>query len=55
VIRVKQGKAEWVDIRTGMNTGDRIEIFGNLSENDTLLQKATDEIKPGTSQAIKKN
>jgi len=55
VIRIKQGKTEWVDIRTGMNTADRIEIFGNLSEKDTLLQKATDEIKPGTSLAIKKS
>ena len=55
VIRIKQGKTEWVDIRTGMNTADRIEIFGNLSEKDTLLQKATDEIKSGTSLAIKKS
>ena len=53
-IRLKDGKAEWVDIRNGMNTGDKIEIFGNLAEGDTLLVKATDEIKPGTKLIPKK-
>ena len=53
-IRLKDGKTEWVDVRPGMNTGDKIEIFGNLSEGDTLLVKATDEIKPGTKLIPKK-
>lgn len=48
VIRLKNGKAEWIDVRNGMNTGDFIEIFGNLNVGDTLLFKATDEIKEGT-------
>lgn len=48
VIRLKDRKAEWVDVRTGINMGDRIEIFGNLAEGDTLLLRATDEIKGGT-------
>lgn len=48
VIRLKDGKTEWIDIRNGMNTGDKIEIFGNLNKGDTLLIKATDEIKEGT-------
>lgn len=48
VIRLKDGKTEWIDVRNGMNTGDKIEIFGNLNEGDTLLMKATDEIKEGT-------
>lgn len=48
VIRLKDGKTEWIDVRNGMNTGDKIEIFGSLNEGDTLLMKATDEIKEGT-------
>ena len=28
VIRVKDGKAEWVDVRQGMSTEKGIEIFG---------------------------
>lgn len=49
VIRLKDGKSEWVDVRSGINMGDKIEIFGNLEEGDTLLVRATDEIKTGTS------
>lgn len=47
VIRVQDGKAEWVDVRNGISLGDKIEIFGNLQEGDILLMRATDEIKPG--------
>jgi membrane fusion protein, multidrug efflux system len=49
VIKVKDGKAEWVDVRQGMSTERGIEIFGNLSNGDTLVVRATDERKPGTT------
>ncbi|MDR3711442.1 MAG: efflux RND transporter periplasmic adaptor subunit [Puia sp.] len=48
VIRVRDGKAQWVDIRQGMTTDAGIEVFGDLKTGDTLLMKATDERKPGT-------
>lgn len=48
VIRVHDGKAQWVDVRQGMTADDGIEIFGELHTGDTLLVKATDERKPGT-------
>lgn len=48
VIRLKEGKAEWIDVRSGINLRDKIEIFGNLAEGDTLLARATDEIRSGT-------
>jgi membrane fusion protein (multidrug efflux system) len=48
VIKVKEGKAQWVDIRQGMTTDAGVEVFGNLASGDTLLVKATDERKPGT-------
>jgi RND family efflux transporter MFP subunit len=47
VIRVNDGKAEWVDVRNGISVGDKAEIFGDLREGDILLSRATDEIKPG--------
>lgn len=49
VIRVKDGKAEWINIRQGINNDSGVEIFGDLEKGDTLLVKATDERKPGTS------
>lgn len=48
VIRVKNGKTEYVDIRQGMTTDAGIEVFGDLGIGDTLVTKATDERKPGT-------
>jgi RND family efflux transporter MFP subunit len=48
VIRVKNGKTEYVDIRQGMTTDAGIEVFGDLAIGDTLVTKATDERKPGT-------
>ena len=47
-IRVKDGKAEYVDVRQGMTTDAGVEVFGNLKTGDTLVTKATDERKPGT-------
>jgi membrane fusion protein, multidrug efflux system len=48
VIKVKNGKVQWVDVRQGMTTDAGIEVFGDLATGDTLVTKATDERKPGT-------
>lgn len=55
VIRVKEGKAAWVDVRQGMSTDKGIEVFGDLHNNDTLVVRATDERKPGSTAFWKKN
>ena len=49
VIRVKEGKTQWIDVRQGMTTDKGVEVFGDLQPGDTLLGKATDERKPGTT------
>ncbi|MBS1660611.1 MAG: efflux RND transporter periplasmic adaptor subunit [Bacteroidetes bacterium] len=49
VIRVHNGVTQWVDVRQGMTTDAGIEVFGELHPGDTLLTKASDEHKPGTS------
>ena len=48
VIRLRDNKAELIDVKNGISQDDKIEIFGMLSEGDTLLLRGTDEIKPGT-------
>jgi len=48
VIRLRNKKAELVDVKNGISQDNKVEIFGNLSEGDTLMARATDEIKPGT-------
>jgi RND family efflux transporter MFP subunit len=49
VIRVKDGKAAWVDVRQGMSTDRGVEVFGELSNGDTLVIRGTDERKPGSA------
>jgi len=49
VIRVRDGRAQWVDVRQGLTTDAGVEVFGDLHPGDTLLTKATDERKPGTA------
>ncbi|MDO9186226.1 MAG: efflux RND transporter periplasmic adaptor subunit [Bacteroidia bacterium] len=48
VIRLKDGKAEWIDVKNGISQNDKVEIFGFLNEGDIILIRATDEIKPET-------
>jgi RND family efflux transporter MFP subunit len=48
VIRVRDGAAEWVDVRRGAASGDRVEVFGNLKEGDLVVRRGTDEIREGT-------
>jgi RND family efflux transporter MFP subunit len=50
VIKVADGKAEHIPVKIGLEAKDLVEVFGGLAENDTLLKKASDEIKAG--QAI---
>lgn len=48
VIRIVNGTTEWVDVRPGFNMGEKVEVFGDLVPGDTLVQKGTEELKPGT-------
>jgi membrane fusion protein (multidrug efflux system) len=48
VIRITDGKAEWVPIQKGRENAGNVEIFGALQEGDQLVKSATDELKEGT-------
>lgn len=48
VVRVRNGAAEWVDVRRGEVNGDIIEVFGGLREGDIVVRRGNDEIRPGT-------
>ncbi|MGA7765948.1 MAG: efflux RND transporter periplasmic adaptor subunit [Candidatus Sulfotelmatobacter sp.] len=47
VIRVRQGKAEWVDVKTGIIVSGKTEVFGELLPGDIVVANATDAIRPG--------
>jgi RND family efflux transporter MFP subunit len=48
VIRVRDGKTEWVDVRTGLTDGPLIEVFGDLAPGDQIASRGTDELRSGT-------
>jgi RND family efflux transporter MFP subunit len=48
VIRVNNGKAEWVYVKPGREASGKIEVYGNLNPGDTLLKVASDEIRDGS-------
>jgi len=53
VIKFAGATTQWVDVRTGFNMGDKVEIFGELKAGDTLVLKANEELKAGTKVIAK--
>jgi membrane fusion protein, multidrug efflux system len=49
VIRVRDGTAEWVDVKRGATMDTLVEVFGNLKAGEDVAVRATDEIRPGTA------
>jgi membrane fusion protein (multidrug efflux system) len=47
VIRNRNGRAEWVDVKKGASDGDLVEVIGKLTEGDQVVRRATDEIRDG--------
>ena len=52
VIRVRDGKAEWVDVKSGASAAGKTEVFGDLKDGDQVVVPASDELAPGTSVVI---
>lgn len=48
VIRIRNGKTEWVDVKTGATVNGKTEVFGDLKEGDQVVTPATDELAPGS-------
>ena len=47
VIRVRNGKAEWVTVQTGQTVNGDIEVFGDLTAGDQVVKTASDAIHSG--------
>lgn len=52
VIRVRDSRTEWVDVKTGVSVSGKIEIFGDIKPGDQVIKNATDAIRPGVQVAI---
>jgi hypothetical protein len=53
VVRISSGKVDWVDVKTGISSGNLIEVFGDVHAGDQIAARGTDELKPGTSVQTK--
>jgi RND family efflux transporter MFP subunit len=53
VVRVHDGKAEWVDVKAGLTSGPLVEVFGDLHPGDEIAVRATDELLAGTAVRTK--
>lgn len=49
VIRVSNGKAEWVDVKSGATVTGKTEVFGDLKQGDQVVARASDELASGTA------
>ena len=53
VVRIRDGKVEWVDVRTGLASGLLVEVFGDLKAGELVAGRGTDEMRPGTEVHVK--
>ncbi len=45
VVRVRDGRAEWVNVTRGYPAGDMVEVFGALTPGDEVVRRGSDEIR----------
>jgi hypothetical protein len=48
VIRVRQGTADWIDVKSGVSENGKIEVFGDLKAGDLVVRSASDSIRAGS-------
>jgi membrane fusion protein (multidrug efflux system) len=53
VVRIRNGKTEWVDVKTGLTSGSLVEVFGELRPGDNVAARGTDELRPGLDVRLK--
>jgi len=53
VVRIHQGKVEWVDVKPGMSADNLVEVFGDLHDGDQIAIRGTDELRSGAPVSVK--
>lgn len=53
VVRIRNDRTEWIDVRTGLTAGPLVEVFGDLHPGDTIAARGTDEVRAGTEVRVK--
>ncbi len=53
VVRIRNGRVEWVDVKAGVTSGPLVEVFGELKPGDEIAMRGTDEVRPGADVRAK--
>jgi len=53
VLRVRGGRAERVEVKTGETERGLVEVFGQMKEGDEVVLRGGEEIPPGSPVAVK--
>jgi multidrug efflux pump subunit AcrA (membrane-fusion protein) len=53
VVRVRDGRAEWVDVKTGFSAGLLVEVVGDLQPGDEIAARGSDEIRAGSEVRVR--
>ncbi len=53
VVRIRNGRTEWVDVKTGLTSGPLVEVFGELRPGDEIAVRGTDELRAGTEVRLR--
>lgn len=48
VIKKKEGRAAWVEVKKGREADSKSEIYGTLTEGDTIITNGSEEIRDGS-------
>ena len=48
VVRIRDGKVEWVDVKRGATSGKLVEVFGDIHAGDQVAVRGTDELRVGS-------
>jgi hypothetical protein len=48
VIRIRNNRAEWVNVETGVTRGNVTETFGDLHEGGEVATHGSDQLRSGT-------
>jgi len=54
VIRILNGRAQYVTVSRGTDGAGQVEVFGNLAAGDQIVKRGTDEIREGIPVSVKK-
>ncbi|MDB5087961.1 MAG: efflux transporter periplasmic adaptor subunit [Mucilaginibacter sp.] len=49
VIKVVNHKAVWVNVKKGIETADKVEVYGDIKPGDQVVKQASDEIRDGST------